>query len=151
MDVGQQGDQHDGPEPRHSLLGLTPLKENVRNVLRCPPTGYMRSATEERIWSERDKPVEPAFALVADSCLEKCWPSAEEYDDQIGDADGDDAADCCQQQDALKSGHSFLLRGSRGLSWLLMRAEIICCFPETAWAGATFALALFWTMQDITA
>jgi hypothetical protein len=104
--------------------------------------GFGRSGTSR--WSA-------AFALLADRCLEKCWPSAEEYDDQIGDADGDDAADCCQQQDALKSGHSFLLRGSRGLSWLLMRAEIICCFPETAWAGATFALALFWTMQDITA
>jgi hypothetical protein len=93
----------------------------------------------------------PPLRLLADRRLEKCWPSTEEYDDPIGDADGDDAAACCQQQDALKSGHSFLLRGSRGLSWLLMRAEIICCFPETASAGATFALALFWTMQDITA
>jgi hypothetical protein len=52
-----------------------------------PGTNYLCSEAEER----------------------KQVASAQGYDDQVGNADSDDAARDSQQQDALKSGHSALL------------------------------------------
>src|SRR6266540_1587049 len=104
---------------------------------RVRPTSYTWRATDERIWSKRTSRSSGGRCICQPTVARKNGrASAKEYDDQVGDADGDDAADDGQQQDALKSGHSTLLGRLASVS---LSASTIICFPETAGAGAIFA------------
>jgi hypothetical protein len=110
MDVGEEGNQHDDPGASAQLAGFTRLRKGARDAPRCSP---------RRLHVQRDGRKDLVEATSRSSgrrCI--CQPivarknagaSAKEYDDQVGDADGDDAADGGQQQDALKSGHFALL------------------------------------------
>jgi hypothetical protein len=81
----------------------------------------------------------PPLHSPADRRSQKCRASTKQYDDQIGDAESDDAADGAQQQDALKSGHCALLGKLAGIRLMCGCVAAINCLPETAGAGATFA------------
>ena len=108
-----------------------------------------RGARRDRLHVQRDGRkdlVEAASRSSGRRCIwqpirrpEKCRTSAKDYDDQVGDADGEDAADGSQQQDALKSGHSAPPRQARARLVEPLCASTIICFPETVGAGATFA------------
>ena len=84
--------------------------QDGRDALWCRAEKLHVQLDGRKDWVEADQPVERQhLRLSADRRPEKCRASAKEYDDQVGDADGDDAAAGGQQQDALKSGHSALL------------------------------------------
>jgi len=114
MDVGEEGDQHDDPGASAQLAGLTRPRKDARDVPRCPSHRLHVQRNGRKDLAEADKPVErPPLHLSAVRRPERCRASAKEYDDQVGDADGEGAAGCGQQQDALKSGHSAPPREAR--------------------------------------
>ena len=91
----------------------------------------------------------PPLHSPADRRSQKCRASTKQYNDQIGDAESDDAAGGAQQQDALKSSHCALLGKLASIRLKRGCAPAINCFPETAGAGATFAPVPLFGSSDV--